>query len=103
MNLSCELAYFHHRLVRTISFQAYITIAGVSLATGYFAGHYISAVQGPIPSRDEAKPTEPEGDNSESDASSETGDGDLAQVNPSLDEECKLVGFQHPRFPLLDV
>lgn len=86
-------------------FQAYITIAGVSLATGYFAGHYISVVQGRAvtPSHDEAKPTEPEGDNSESDASSETGDGDLAHVNPSLDEECKLVGFRHPGCPLLDI
>lgn len=79
--------------------QAYIAIVGASLATGYVAGRCISAVNEPagtpsISSRDEAKTVEPAGDDSESDASSEAGDGDLAQVKPSLEEECKLVGVQ---------
>jgi len=63
------------------------------------AGRCISAVKGQasgpssVPSRDEAKVSEPDGDDSESDASSEAGDGDLAQVESSLEEECKLVGI----------
>lgn len=82
--------------------QAYVTIIGVSLATGYFAGRYISAVKertgtSAIASLNEATATEPDGGNSESDASSDAGDGVLAQVQPSLEEECKLVSFiQHP-------
>ena len=66
--------------------------------SGYFAGRYISSVKEhvgrpSVSSRNEAKATEPDGGESESDGSSEAGDGDLAQVKPSLEEECKLVGF----------
>jgi hypothetical protein len=80
--------------------QAYITIVGASLATGYFAGWYISSVKehggkSSITPRYEVKATEPDGDDSESETPSEAGDGDLAQVKPSLEEEYKLVGFIH--------
>lgn len=57
-------------------------------------GRYISAADehaGASP-RNETKTTEPDGDDSKSDTSSEAGDGDLTQVKPSLEEECKLVG-----------
>ena len=82
--------------------KAYIATVGASIATGYFAGRYISAVKGhagtpSVSSHGGVKATEPDGDGSESDASSEAGDGDLTQVKPCLEEECKLVGFiQHP-------
>ena len=83
---------------------AYIAIVGASLTTGYFAGRYLSSVKehgGRTPSaasHNRAKATEPDGDDTESEGSSEAGDGDLAQVKPSLEEECKLVGcVQHSR------
>ena len=89
----------------TIPHQAYIAIVGVSLATGYLAGRCIPAVnehagKPSASSRNETKAAELDGDDLESDASSEAGDGDLAQVKPSLEEECKLVGVQRPG-PLL--
>ncbi|KAF9785969.1 PTH2-domain-containing protein [Thelephora terrestris] len=80
-----------------LSPTSYLTIVGVSLATGYFAGRYVSAAKehtrgtSPVAPIDEAKAIEQDGDNSESDASSEAGDGDLARVQSSLEEECKLV------------
>ena len=64
--------------------------------TGYFAGRYISAVKEEAGAPSVTSPhNEEDEDGSESDGGSEAGDGDLALVKPSLEEECKLVGF-HP-------
>jgi hypothetical protein len=78
----------------------------VSLATGYVAGRCVSAIESerastpPVSFRDEAKTSGPDEDDSESDAPSEAGDGDLGQVKPSLEEECKLVCAQGPHAPV---
>lgn len=78
---------------------------GASLVTGYVAGRCISAVKSEhagtpsVSSHNEVKASEQSGDDSESGASSEAGDGDLAQVKSSLEEECKLVCVQHPHAP----
>lgn len=92
MDPSCEHTSTRSKL-NLIAAIAYAAIVAASLAVGYMVGKASPSRAKPLPPPTEVTPAAVHESESESDSDGESvgRDGDLSQLNPDAQEDCKMV------------